>query len=122
MGRVAELGLGDRVRVTPFIDDMAEKYAWCDLMLCRAGAITVAELAAAGVASVLIIVFNGDISKLIPLYAFGVFMGFTFSQAGMVVHHIRLKEPHWKPSLVINAIGATTTGSAVSGTPVVVTR
>ena len=64
----------------------------------------------AGVASVLIIVFNGDISALIPLYAFGVFMGFTFSQAGMVVHHVRLKEPHWKPSLVINAIGATTTG------------
>ena len=40
--------------VLPFIDDMAEKYAWCDLMLCRSGAITVAELAAAGVASVLV--------------------------------------------------------------------
>jgi amino acid transporter len=64
----------------------------------------------AGVASVLIIAFNGDISALIPLYAFGVFLGFTFSQAGMVVHHIRLKEPHWRPSLVVNAIGAVTTG------------
>lgn len=40
--------------VLPFIDDMSEKYAWCDLMLCRAGAITVAELAVAGVASVLV--------------------------------------------------------------------
>ena len=40
--------------VLPFIDDMAAKYTWCDLMLCRAGAITVAELAAAGVASVLV--------------------------------------------------------------------
>ena len=40
--------------VLPFIDDMAAKYAWCDLMLCRSGAITVAELAAAGVASVLV--------------------------------------------------------------------
>ena len=40
--------------VLPYIDDMAEKYAWCDLMLCRAGAITVAELTAAGVASVLV--------------------------------------------------------------------
>ena len=40
--------------VLPFIDDMAVKYAWCDLMLCRAGATTVAELAAAGVASVLV--------------------------------------------------------------------
>ncbi|MBL0121421.1 MAG: undecaprenyldiphospho-muramoylpentapeptide beta-N-acetylglucosaminyltransferase [Betaproteobacteria bacterium] len=40
--------------VLPFIDDMAARYAWCDLILCRAGAITVAELAAAGVASVLV--------------------------------------------------------------------
>ena len=40
--------------VLPFIDDMSEKYAWCDVMLCRSGAITVAELAVAGVASVLV--------------------------------------------------------------------
>jgi UDP-N-acetylglucosamine--N-acetylmuramyl-(pentapeptide) pyrophosphoryl-undecaprenol N-acetylglucosamine transferase len=40
--------------VLPFINDMSEKYAWCDLMLCRSGAITVAELAVAGVASVLV--------------------------------------------------------------------
>ena len=40
--------------VLPFIDDMGERYAWCDLTLCRAGAITVAELAVAGVASVLV--------------------------------------------------------------------
>ena len=37
-------------------------------------------------------------------------MGFTLSQAGMVMHHVRLKEPRWKASLVINAIGALTTG------------
>ena len=47
-------GANVNATVLPFIDDMAEKYAWCDLMLCRAGAITVAELAAAGVASVLV--------------------------------------------------------------------
>ncbi len=40
--------------VKPFIDDMAAMYTWCDLIICRAGAITVAELAAAGVASILI--------------------------------------------------------------------
>ncbi len=62
------------------------------------------------VASILIVIFNGDISALIPLYAFGVFTGFTLSQSGMVMHHIKLKEPHWKPSLVVNAVGATTTG------------
>lgn len=64
----------------------------------------------AAVASVLIIIFDGQISALIPLYAFGVFTGFTLSQSGMVVHHIRLKEPRWKISLTINAIGAVTTG------------
>jgi UDP-N-acetylglucosamine--N-acetylmuramyl-(pentapeptide) pyrophosphoryl-undecaprenol N-acetylglucosamine transferase len=41
-------------RVEPFIDDMAAAYAWADLVLCRAGALTVAELAAAGVAAILV--------------------------------------------------------------------
>ena len=40
--------------VRPFLEDMASRYAWADLVICRAGALTVAELAAAGVASVLI--------------------------------------------------------------------
>ena len=64
----------------------------------------------AAVASVLVIIFDGQISALIPLYAFGVFTGFTLSQSGMVIHHIRLKEPRWRISLTINAIGAVTTG------------
>lgn len=41
-------------RVTAFIDDMAAAYAWADLVVCRAGAMTIAELAAAGVASLLV--------------------------------------------------------------------
>lgn len=41
-------------RVTAFIDDMAEAYAWADLVICRAGALTVSELAAAGVAAIFI--------------------------------------------------------------------
>lgn len=61
-------------------------------------------------ASVLIIVFKGDISALIPLYAFGVFTGFTLSQSGMVIHHLKEREPRWRLSLAINAIGAATTG------------
>jgi amino acid transporter len=64
----------------------------------------------AGLASVLIIIFHGEISALIPLYAVGVFTGFTMSQAGMVVHHWRLREPHWQTGMAINAIGAATTG------------
>lgn len=62
------------------------------------------------VASILIVVFEGDISALIPLYALGVFTGFTLSQTGMVIHHLKEREPHWKPSLAINAVGAVTTG------------
>jgi len=45
---------GAPARVAEFIDDMAQAYAWADLVLCRAGAMTVAELAAAGVASILV--------------------------------------------------------------------
>ena len=56
-------------------------------------------------AGVLIVVFKGNISALIPLYAFGVFTGFTLSQAGMVVHHFRLREPRWRASAAVNAVG-----------------
>ncbi len=42
------------VRLTAFIDDMCEAYSWADLVLCRAGALTVTELSAAGVGSILI--------------------------------------------------------------------
>jgi len=45
---------GVRAEVLPFIDDMAARYAQADVVICRAGALTVAELAAAGVASVLV--------------------------------------------------------------------
>ena len=46
--------LGVAAQLTEFIEDMAAHYADCDLVLCRAGALTVAELAAAGVASILV--------------------------------------------------------------------
>jgi amino acid transporter len=61
-------------------------------------------------AGILIVVFKGNISALIPLYAFGVFTGFTLSQAGMVVHHYRLREPRWRASAVVNAVGCVATG------------
>jgi UDP-N-acetylglucosamine--N-acetylmuramyl-(pentapeptide) pyrophosphoryl-undecaprenol N-acetylglucosamine transferase len=46
--------LGCDARVEAFIEDMAGAYAWADLVVCRSGALTVAELAAAGVASILV--------------------------------------------------------------------
>jgi amino acid transporter len=64
----------------------------------------------AAAAGALIIAFDGNITALIPLYAVGVFTGFTLSQAGMVVHHFRLREPRWKGSAVINGVGAVATG------------
>ena len=45
---------GVEVELMPFIDDMAAAYAWADLVLCRAGALTVSELAAAGVGAILV--------------------------------------------------------------------
>jgi UDP-N-acetylglucosamine--N-acetylmuramyl-(pentapeptide) pyrophosphoryl-undecaprenol N-acetylglucosamine transferase len=52
--RAAYAGAGVAAEVLPFIDDMARRYADADLVICRAGAITVTELAAAGLASVLV--------------------------------------------------------------------
>ena len=45
---------GITARLTPFIENMAEAYGWADLVLCRAGALTIAELAAAGVGAILV--------------------------------------------------------------------
>lgn len=52
--RTAYAAAGVEGELLPFIDDMANRYASADLVICRAGALTVAELAAAGVASVLV--------------------------------------------------------------------
>jgi hypothetical protein len=61
------------------------------------------------IASVLLIMFQGDVTRLIPLYAIGVFLAFTLSQSGMVRHWWRLREPGWRRSMVINGVGATAT-------------
>jgi UDP-N-acetylglucosamine--N-acetylmuramyl-(pentapeptide) pyrophosphoryl-undecaprenol N-acetylglucosamine transferase len=46
--------LGVDAEVTPFVEDMAEAYAWADLVICRSGALTVAEISAVGVASIMV--------------------------------------------------------------------
>jgi hypothetical protein len=64
-----------------------------------------------GAAALLIVGFRGQTSALIPLYALGVFMSFTLSQAGMVRHWFRYRDdPNWRVSAVVNTIGAITTG------------
>ncbi len=57
----------------------------------------------------LIYLFDGDVHKLIPLYAVGVFLSFTLSQSGMVRFHWRERQKGWISSLIINAAGALTT-------------
>jgi amino acid transporter len=64
----------------------------------------------AGAAALLLVVFEADVSNLIPLYAVGVFVSFTLSQSGMVRHWLGLKGSGWRTSLVINGTGAAVTG------------
>ena len=61
-------------------------------------------------ASLLVIAFGADLTRLIQLYVVGVFTAFTLSQAGMVRRWLRLREAGWRRSMVINAIGAAATG------------
>jgi hypothetical protein len=63
----------------------------------------------AALACILIIVFNGETSALIPLYAIGVMSAFTFSQTGMVVRWWRTRPRGWQRNLILNAVGATVT-------------
>jgi amino acid transporter len=58
----------------------------------------------------LLICFNGVTDKLIPLFAVGAFLAFTLSQAGMVMHWLKLKQPGVTSSVALNGIGAIATG------------
>ena len=60
----------------------------------------------AAAATVLLVAFRANLNALIPLYAIGVFISFTMSQAGMTRRHLRLREPGWRYGIVVNGIGA----------------
>jgi amino acid transporter len=62
----------------------------------------------------LLILFQGKTHLLIPLYCVGVFISFTLSQAGMVVHWFRLKGRGWALRATVNGVGALATGIATS--------
>ncbi|CAN5775637.1 APC family permease [soil metagenome] len=63
----------------------------------------------AAAATGLIVAFGGVTTALIPLYAVGVFTGFTLSQVGMVMHHRTEREPGWQRNQVVNGLGALAT-------------
>ncbi|WP_433284888.1 APC family permease [Micromonospora sp. CA-244673] len=61
-------------------------------------------------AGLILVAFRGNTASLIPLYAVGVFLAFTLSQAGMVVHWRRRRGRGWRRRLAVNAVGATLSG------------
>ncbi len=63
----------------------------------------------AGIAAVLIWVFDANVIALIHLYVIGVFTAFTISQAGMVRYWLRKEEPRWRRRAAINGTGAVAT-------------
>ena len=70
------------------------------------------------VAAILVLVaFGGEVHRLIPLYAVGVFTSFTLSQSGMVVRWFRLRTPGWQRKAVMNGVGAFMTGVVTLGRP-----
>jgi amino acid transporter len=65
-------------------------------------------------AAVLLVIFGGSTHALIPLYAVGVFLSFTLSQASMVRRWLVRREPGWRWRWWLNAVGAATTGLVVA--------
>jgi amino acid transporter len=63
-----------------------------------------------GLALLLLLVFKGDTHRLIPLYAVGVFISFTLSQASMVRRWLRLRGEGWWWRIGLNGLGAVATG------------
>ncbi len=78
-----------------------------DRQVFAAGIWVLATMSAA-----LLVAVAGNTLKLIPLFAIGVFTGFTLAQAGMVVHWQRSRPPGWRHRAAINGIGAVATAIA----------
>ncbi|MGW6534504.1 APC family permease [Streptomyces sp. NPDC055051] len=64
----------------------------------------------AAVSAALLLFSGGDTNTLVPLFAIGVFVGFTLAQTGMVLHWRRERGPGWLPRAVLNGLGAVLTG------------
>src|SRR5580692_8684324 len=60
----------------------------------------------AGASIVLLLATDAKVSALIPMYAIGVFTGFTMAGSGMVAHHWRKRDDHWRKGVAVNAVAA----------------
>ncbi len=104
----ANTSYADFPRLASFIsgdDFMPHQFKDRGYRLVHSTGIAVLTVAAA----VLLVGFGGDTTRLIPLYAVGVFTSFTLSQSGMVVHWWKYREPGWHWSIVVNGFGAVCT-------------
>jgi len=61
---------------------------------------------------ILLVVVRGNTNTMIPLFAIGVFIGFTLAQGGLVVHWRRTRPPGWRPKALINGFGAVITAAS----------
>jgi amino acid transporter len=68
--------------------------------------------ALAVLSGVLLVVVRGNTNTMIPLFAIGVFIGFTLAQTGLVVHWRRVKGPRWRMRAMVNGLGAMVTAAA----------
>jgi hypothetical protein len=64
--------------------------------------------------ALLLAAFDAETTRLIPLYALGVFLSFTLSQSGMVKHWLKTKESGWQRAAVVNGLGAVATAVVFS--------
>ncbi|WKX70219.1 APC family permease [Streptomyces sp. XD-27] len=67
-------------------------------------------LALAAVSALLLVFSGGDTNTLVPLFAIGVFVGFTIAQTGMVIHWREQRGPGWRGKALLNGFGALLTG------------
>jgi amino acid transporter len=96
--RLASFHAGDK-----FLPRQLTRYG--DRLVFSNGIIALALLS-----SLLVILFKASVTRLIPLYAIGVFTSFTFSQLGMAKHHIVKKEEGWRLGLAVNGLGGLVSG------------
>jgi amino acid transporter len=109
----AETSFSDFPRLSSF----AARDGFLPALFIRRGwrlALSTGILVLAFLASLVTVVLGANVQSLIPLFAIGAFSAFTFSQAGMIAHHLRLREAGWRHSLAINGLGAILSGGALA--------